>query len=306
MRDAEGGVPYEKRKQNKLIRNPAYVISFSQTFFLQFSYTSMNFNGIISIRESFTKTKRRHEQMRFLTLLRRINRGVALGILLVIGLAVYLTADDMAFAKERDAIKQVLEEYTKDMSAAHLLPEEYLEIGAVVPETVVENKIEENRELLGKYIPARTSGENYTQSPMLDQFEQMLRLNRESGSKVKSYEASLTRIRNISKYGSNMVTVEADISISVSYTQGAFMVNFLRMSNYSFNDYGYGTAMPYFGGSETIAIGDSVEKAEELSYMSQQIDTTFTFDMIKRNGVWIFSDDGTLRTSSISYSTIRY
>ncbi|MDD4495771.1 MAG: hypothetical protein PHV32_15785, partial [Eubacteriales bacterium] len=74
--------------------------------------------------------------MGFSNYFRRINRGIVLGIVLVIGLSCYLAIDSIAFEDEREAIKQVLEDYARDMKAFLLLPEKYREIGVNVPDPV--------------------------------------------------------------------------------------------------------------------------------------------------------------------------
>ena len=86
-----------------------------------------------------------------MSFLRRINRGIVLAIVLVIGLSCYLVVDNIAFKEEREAIKQVIENYTKDMETFLLLPEQYREIGVAVPDSVIEDKTKENNILIKKY-----------------------------------------------------------------------------------------------------------------------------------------------------------
>ncbi|MDD4494387.1 MAG: hypothetical protein PHV32_08590 [Eubacteriales bacterium] len=208
--------------------------------------------------------------MRFFNFFRRINRGIVLGIVLVIGLSCYLTVDSIAFKDEREAIKQVLEDYTKDMETFLILPEQYREIGVAVPDSVIENKIKENNELVGKYFLSTNSyGWNLKES-VTTALERILKSNHESGNKIKSCEAKITRVKSIAKHGSNLVTTEAVINITTIATTNA-------------------EAFHVFYGGGHYDSGQP-ENSADMTFLTRSYEITFTCEMVKRNGVWMFSN----------------
>lgn len=208
--------------------------------------------------------------MRFLNFFRRVNRGIIMAIVLVIGLSCYLTVDGIAFKKERETVKQVVENYIKDMQSFLLLPEQYREIDVNVPDAVIENKIKENNALVGKYF-ANTShrGWNMKESIAGD-LEHMLRNNKASGNIVKSYDAKLVKVSKISKYGSNLVTVEASIETTTTATESAELFCVFHGG---------------FGHFDK-AYSDNPVK----TFSTQSYEVSFTCDMVKQGDTWLFSN----------------
>lgn len=215
--------------------------------------------------------------MGLLNFFRRINRGIVLGIILVIGLSCYLAIDSIAFEDERETIKQVLEDYARDMEAFLLLPEKYREIGVNVPDPVIENKIKENNELVNKYFTSTTkSYRRNMKESIAGELERMLKSNQESGNKIKSCEARLTKVKNITKHGSNLVTVEAVMDITTISTLEAETFHLFH---------GGGT---YYD--------NNLEIPADMSFLTRSYEITFTCEMVKRDGAWMFSNSEGMST----------
>ena len=219
--------------------------------------------------------------MRFFNFLRRVNRGIVLAILLIIGLACYLIVDNIAFKDEREAIKQVLEDYAKDMGTFLLLPEQYREIGVSVPDSVVENKIKENNELVNKYFTSENSGNNRynifnIEESIANELKILLKNNQESRNKIKSYEAKITKVKSIAKNGTSLVSVEAVMDITTIATRGAEMFNVFY--------------------SDGMYSKDNPEVTEDMSFFTRSYEVTFECEMVKRNGTWKFSNSQGMST----------
>ncbi|MDD2361592.1 MAG: hypothetical protein PHH84_01340 [Oscillospiraceae bacterium] len=215
--------------------------------------------------------------MRFFNFLRRINRGIVLAIVLIIGLSCYLTVDGIAFKDEKEAIKQVLEDYAEDMESFLLLPEQYREIGTSVPDSVIENKIKENNNLISKYfINGNTGGWNMKESITQD-LERKLKNNQETGNKVKSFDASLKRVKSITKHGASLVTVEAVMSLMSTATTEAELFHIFQ-----------GGGKYYY---------ENPDKSEDITFSTQSDEITFTCEMVKRNGAWMFSNYESMYTN---------
>lgn len=217
--------------------------------------------------------------MSFKNFLRRINRGIVLAIALIIGLTCYLAVDSIAFNEEREIIRQRLEEYARDLTNMMLLPEQFREVGTEAPETLLEVKAREGRRLAAEYFSSGLGRGWSMRDNVAGSLEHMFRGNEERGEKIQSYEANLTRIRSITKHGTNLVTVEADITTTVIATADAGVFNV-------FFDWGGRYHWGRIYGEET-----------EKAFSSRVIEASFTAEMRKIDGVWVFSSQEGLRIS---------
>jgi len=227
--------------------------------------------------------------MSFLNFLRRVNRGIVLAIVLVAGLTGYLIFDNIAFKAERDVIKQVLGEYTEAMQSFNLFPEEYREIGVNIPDSVVEAKRKENKELIEKFFVDTTTnyGWNLKQS-VSDNIEYMLKNNQETGNKIKGYDVSLKQVKSITKYGSSLVSVEAVMTVTMTATEGVVNFEVFHGGN-SYYDYSY---YP----TEKMVPGDG--SSADLTFSTRTYEVGFTCEMTKQGGTWKFSDSGYTYTTN--------
>ncbi|MDR0198038.1 MAG: hypothetical protein LBI36_07480 [Oscillospiraceae bacterium] len=211
--------------------------------------------------------------------LRRVNRGIALGLALVVGLTCYLIIDNVAFNGEREVIRRILEDYISDMSGFTILPEQYTEIGSEVPESVIVDKMKENGVLIDKYF----SNINYrdigsAKFSISQSLEQILYSNGKSGNKVKSCDAKLTRVKSIRKHGANLVTVEAVADLTIVRTLGAEALNVFY-------------AAPFYGGGDIPA---ELTEPANMAFTIHNYESSFTCEMTKSNGVWKFSYVGNI------------
>jgi len=85
-------------------------------------------------------------------LFRRINRGVLLAAVLLIGLILYLIIDNLSFAGEKDAIKDMLFDYAEAAETAMILPADVRKPGEKISEDIINKKINESKVALGKYL----------------------------------------------------------------------------------------------------------------------------------------------------------
>ena len=63
--------------------------------------------------------------------LKKINRGIVLAVILIIGLTIYIICDYSKFKKETPLIEQTLTDYITEFSEATVTPEKYQKLNAV-------------------------------------------------------------------------------------------------------------------------------------------------------------------------------
>ena len=223
--------------------------------------------------------------MALLKFLRRFNRGIALGIALFIGLSCYLAVDAIAFQSEKEVILQRIEDYLEQITALHLLPEEYREIGAKVPDEVVQAKKEQLKTLVDNFFVH--GGEWDFKAQTYNNAEYMLNQMQEMGGKIKSYSVTLARVNRITKHGSSIVVVSGIFTTTLESTPNAAHLDVFDTNGgggYFVLDWAAKTGNIPVQTAQTEETG-----APELSFNSNRNDSTFAFEMVKRDGVWKFS-----------------
>ncbi|MBE6861554.1 MAG: hypothetical protein E7497_01450 [Ruminococcus sp.] len=83
--------------------------------------------------------------------LRKANRGLILGGILVIGLAVYIVTDLNRFKTEKPLIEQTVKEFSAALSDYNVTPEKYRELNAQYSTADSDKRIEEFSQFTDKY-----------------------------------------------------------------------------------------------------------------------------------------------------------
>lgn len=94
--------------------------------------------------------------MKLPKLLKNINRGIALLVILSIGLAIYVLYDNNRFKKEQPVIGKLLTEFTEQTADMMLLPQEYRVYKKKLPQEILMKKAEENNKIIDKYWTTET------------------------------------------------------------------------------------------------------------------------------------------------------
>jgi hypothetical protein len=84
--------------------------------------------------------------------MRRINRGIVLAIVLLVGLIGYLIVDNSRFNIEKTAIQEMVTAYAGAAGDLNILPANERIAGAKPSQTAVKKKLEENKAVLNRYL----------------------------------------------------------------------------------------------------------------------------------------------------------
>ena len=156
--------------------------------------------------------------------MKKLNRGLALALVLVIGLAIYIAVDETRFKKEKPQIVQTLNAYMADLGKVMNTPEEYQKLGEKMPEEALKQQEKELEEVLNRYwISTGSRGENYYYSETyLQEWLQIVNALLEQTSYGNGYLSSWNcRIEGspqIYKNGSDSATVQLDYTLIAEYT----------------------------------------------------------------------------------------
>jgi|LSQX01.2.fsa_nt_gb hypothetical protein len=154
----------------------------------------------------------------FLTIrnvIRRVNRGIVLAVLLVLGLIGYLVYDNARFNNtEKDAIKNMLEEYASVAGDLNILPDQERVPGKKPSEEAVKKKLEENRAVLEKYLTTLKEYESQYNDAVRS-LETIFKENAESCAYVTDCEFTVTSVKNLKKNGPRHALADIDIKVNM-------------------------------------------------------------------------------------------
>lgn len=144
--------------------------------------------------------------------LHKMNRGLFLGLVLLVGLTVFIVVDEIQFEGQRKEVQSTLEQYMQDISQISIFPEEYRIIGKPVPNTVVEEKKQKIDTVIEQYgIDAKTS--EHTAS----EWKQIVDFNAAGKGYVTDWKGSLEGRQQISKEGPGQVKVDMTYQVFVDF-----------------------------------------------------------------------------------------
>jgi len=201
-------------------------------------------------------------------ILKKINRGVVLAAILLIGLVIFFIIDNAVFAQEKPMLKEWLEEFLEETAKINLLPEQYRVPGVEIPDDVIEAKTKETKDFVDKYfteyLPRYVSHSRKQNILWLTDF--MHEENRNMNNIIEDLSFTLVNITGIQKQATNAVKISFTVNASISSTASARFLNITQ---------------PEWGFSYTMT---PFENEEEI----QQINSEFSMNitLFKVNGKW--------------------
>ncbi len=144
--------------------------------------------------------------------LRKINRGIILAVLLVIGLSIYLTIDNARFSSEKAAIQSFLEDYAKAAAQINVLPKEAQKPGQQPSEEAVQKHLDEGKKVLTRYLTS-VSDYNSAWDNAIRDITSAAFQNAERCAYVTDCSIEIKTVKNITKNGPSHAL--ADFAIHV-------------------------------------------------------------------------------------------
>ncbi len=156
--------------------------------------------------------------------MKKVNRGLALALVLIIALAVYIGIDETRFKKEKPQIVQTLNEYMADLGKVLNTPEEYRKLGEKMPDEALRQQEQELEEVLNRYwISAGGKNPNYYYSETymqewLQNVNALLEQMSYGNGYLSSWNCRIEGSPQIYKNGSDSATVELEYTLTAEYT----------------------------------------------------------------------------------------
>lgn len=210
--------------------------------------------------------------MKVKTILRKANRGLILGLVLLIGLIVFIVVDEQNFQKQQPVIQETVEQYLQDVSGFSIFPEEYQKLDAKVPESAIADQKAKIQEVLDRYWVSQ-AGDSWVMNKdqVLSDLSNMLVENSKGEGYVSQWTGISTGKTQITKTGPGRAKVVFPYSVVVEI-HGVAMTNNL-------------TGMIYIDHNGKQGEVTDEEKNQVKKY---SVEGNFEVEMTYVNGEWKF------------------
>lgn len=226
--------------------------------------------------------------------LKKANRGLVLGLILIIAVVIYIMIDNHNFKSEKPAIEKNITAFVEQMGEYMVLPEEYRTTdsehkGKVLTEPEKENLKAKWVDFVEKYWAYKDYSNNdyfYGQNiiSMKNSYDSIL--DQLPADYITTYSSSVKNI-SIKKAGPECATCETTLNFIIEVTNQAQI-----MTPAYLDSFGYYEFVEYDENGNMIATS---ENSRELTKYS--CEGTFTFNLERVDGEWkINSSEGYILT----------
>lgn len=150
-------------------------------------------------------------------LYKRINRGIVLGVVLLMGLAVFIWQDESNFQKETPAIQQTVTSYMDAVSKINTFDTQYQKIGTTVPKSVQVEKQQAVTKVIDQYWVESEANNVILKSSLLDQVKTMVTDNSKGAGYVQKFSVQINGKPTIQKDGPGSAKEEVQFNVVIEY-----------------------------------------------------------------------------------------
>lgn len=148
---------------------------------------------------------------------RRVNRGIALGVVLLIGLAVFIWQDEATFQKETPAIEHTVTSYLDAMSKINTFEPNLQKIGATMTKEQQTAKQQEIKKIIDQYWTESNVRNGMPKSMLLEQVNQMVTKNSNGKGYIQKFTVRLNGTPTIKKTGPGSASADVRYDVVMEY-----------------------------------------------------------------------------------------
>lgn len=208
--------------------------------------------------------------------LHRVNRGIVLAVVLLLGLTGYLIYDNVRFASEKVAIGDMVTEFAKAAGDLNILPAGERIPGEQPSEAAVKKKLQESEVVLNKYlsdwIDYGSAREIATRS-----IKEIFLTNADRRAYVTDCVYNIKSVKKIKKNGPSHAIADINVNVELK-TIGKPMYFSLGGSQDTMND-------GYYGG-KPMQNEEDKDKIDTKTYTYTWGFTLYDAQLVKVGGQW--------------------
>jgi len=167
---------------------------------------------------------------------KRVNRGIVLGVVLLIGLAVFIWQDEVGFQKETTAIEHTATSYMEAMGKVNTFDTDFQKIGATMTTAQQTDKLQEITKIIDQYWAESDSQNGMSKSSVLVDLKDMVTQNSKGKGYIQKFSAKLEGTPTVKKTGPSSASATTSYTVVLEYAGSprAFLGGYSEsMSNFS-------------------------------------------------------------------------
>lgn len=155
--------------------------------------------------------------------LKKANRGIILGIILIIGVVIFTVIDNANFKKEKPEIETVVENFITELGNKNVLPEKYRNFKGDIPEPEKEAMMSDFSKFIDEYWVFRNQTDGFRSSELKSSYNDALNIAFESNEYLSECTMEARNIK-VRKAGPNCATAEFELYSLITSTEQSEIV----------------------------------------------------------------------------------
>lgn len=148
---------------------------------------------------------------------KHMNRGIVLGVVLLIGLVVFIWQDEASFQKETPSIEHTITSYLDAMCKINTFDENFQKIGATMTKAQQTDKLQEMTKMVDQYWAESNTKTSFSKSELLKQLEEMVTKNSKGNGYIQKFTIKQNGTPTVKKTGPGSASAEVSYDIVVEY-----------------------------------------------------------------------------------------
>lgn len=148
---------------------------------------------------------------------KRVNRGLVLGAVLLIGLAVFIWQDESSFQKLTPAIGNAVTSYMEAVGKLNTFDADFQKIGATMTKAQQTNKLQEITKTIDQYWVEANTQNGILKSSLMEQMKNMVAENSKGKGYIQKFSVKLHGTPIIDKLGPGSASVAACYTAVLEY-----------------------------------------------------------------------------------------
>lgn len=201
---------------------------------------------------------------------KRVNRGIVLGVVLLIGLAVFIWQDESNFQKETPAIEQTVTSYLDALSKINTFDTNLQKIGTTMTTEQQTAKLQELTKTIDQYWAESNVQNHAAKSELLAQIKEMVSQNSKGNGYIQKFTVRVNGTPTVKKTGPSNATARVDYTIVMEYTGSPY-----------YFDGDFMASVPHHSSK-----ADSAETKIDVTSKRYNIGQNTSFELEKIGGTW--------------------
>ncbi|NLJ31368.1 MAG: hypothetical protein GX424_07205 [Clostridiales bacterium] len=148
---------------------------------------------------------------------KRVNRGILLGVILLIGLTVFIWQDETVFQKEIPSIESTTAAYMEGIGKINTSGKDFQKIGATMTKEQQKAKLTEFTDFINRYWIESESKNAISKSTLIEQIKGMMEKDSGGNGYIQKFTVKQNGQPKVSKTGPGSADINAEYTFVIEF-----------------------------------------------------------------------------------------